>query len=268
LSLQTSDVLIDSGANGYIFVNTAFARRMKKSLHVDEVRVKGRRIGGYNGKEIQQIDTLVKADLIIQGRTVKDEWMMVLDMSHDVIIGRKWFDYHDVWVDAGRRRLLFPEEWPQDPEWWKTITVDDSPHMRDPKYQQDVVRREIEMDKEDQQRRAGRQQITKRIKELELRLKAEAEVDARRQADLEKAKRNPHGSITLLPKLISATGATPEYGTTTLYEIDQLIDRRHITSVGAISTDEAALQQRAKEVVPAEYHEYLPPHRPSDHRIQ
>ncbi|KAM7182536.1 hypothetical protein V8F33_014235, partial [Rhypophila sp. PSN 637] len=104
-------------------------------------------------------------------RTILDEPFIVVGSGHDLILGRKWFEQHNILVDCGRRRLLFPPEWLPDPEWWKPIALDNSPKQApNPKHQKDVIEREKAMEKEDQRRRDGWQalpDIRTRIKQLE-----------------------------------------------------------------------------------------------------
>ncbi|KAK3938273.1 hypothetical protein QBC46DRAFT_451301 [Diplogelasinospora grovesii] len=203
LSLTTQDALIDSGANGYIFVSLAFAKKLRKILHtVATSDFPPRRIGGYSGDGVQKIRTMIQADIIVQGRTIKEEWMMVVKMNHDLILGQHWLRKHDLLVDSRRRRILFPPEWLPDPTWWKTIPMDGNNQLlRDPKYQEDVVRREARMEEQDQQRRAGFQ-ISKRIKELE---------DATKEKEKLTDSVNPpiQGPVTLLQRSPGTAGTKP-----------------------------------------------------------
>ena len=99
--------------------------------------------------------------------------MIEIATLHDLIVGRKWFDYHDVMVDCKRRRLVFPPEWLPDPTCWKKndIPLD---HVGaelaapDPKAIEDIKRRDRLMEEEDRRRRAGKAAaIRNRIAELE-----------------------------------------------------------------------------------------------------
>jgi len=64
LSVTTADALVDTGANGYLFINWRLVKKMEKFLGV---RIKTypatREIGGYNGSGRQEVDTLIKFDL-------------------------------------------------------------------------------------------------------------------------------------------------------------------------------------------------------------
>jgi hypothetical protein len=117
-----------------------------------------RPVGGFdNNGATQWINSTVRGHLTVQGRTVYDEPFLVIDSSHDVMIGRKWFERHDVLIDCKRRRLLFPPEWEPDPHWKKgaNIPLDQSPTKSlDQKAVEGIHRRERLMDEEDRRRRA------------------------------------------------------------------------------------------------------------------
>jgi hypothetical protein len=116
------------------------------------------KVGGFDGSISQIIDLVLKANFTIQNRTLPNECLIVVDSPHDIIIGRKWLDLHDVLVDCRRRRLLPPPEWEPDPGWKQVMTIplDQTPSGPvDPKLMEGIQRREELMDKEDQRRRAG-----------------------------------------------------------------------------------------------------------------
>ncbi|KAK4117979.1 hypothetical protein N657DRAFT_549854, partial [Parathielavia appendiculata] len=161
VSLTTHDALADTGADGYLFVSTSFAKQLRKRLQVKRFKdFRPRPIGGFdNHGATQWISSSVRGHLTVQGRTVYDESFLVIDSSHDVIIGRTWFERHDVLIDCKRRRLLFPPEWGPDPCWVKgaNIPLDQSPAKRlDREAVEGICRRERLMDEEDRRRRAGR----------------------------------------------------------------------------------------------------------------
>lgn len=62
--MTTKDALVDTGANGHIFVSTSFARKMVKHLHVEQNdEFCPRPIGGFDGKVSQKIDVAVQANV-------------------------------------------------------------------------------------------------------------------------------------------------------------------------------------------------------------
>ena len=109
--------------------------------------------------------------LRVQRRSFNNSTFLVLDMDHEMILGRKWLEALDVFPDVRRRRLLFPEEIPVDPPLPADIPMDvvdcTGP---DPKHQEDADRRERKMEEEDQQRRqrdVAAAAVRLRIRQLE-----------------------------------------------------------------------------------------------------
>jgi transposase InsO family protein len=114
-------------------------------------------VSGFDGTISQSVDLAMRAHLRVQNRLIYDEWFLVVDMpTHDVIVGRKWFDHHDVLVDCRGRRLLFPPEWL--PDYYNTdISLDYAAslprkRMPDPVHQADADRRDAAFDREDKAR--------------------------------------------------------------------------------------------------------------------
>ncbi|KAK4181986.1 hypothetical protein QBC35DRAFT_370256, partial [Podospora australis] len=111
-SFLTTDGLQDTGANGDVFVSVSHAKKLMKRIpNLDRLEdFEARPVGGFDGKPSQIIDVALKGDVTIQGRTFKDQPLLVIDSKHDVIVGRQFFERHDILVDCARRRLLFPED--------------------------------------------------------------------------------------------------------------------------------------------------------------
>ncbi|KAK3947093.1 hypothetical protein QBC32DRAFT_224928, partial [Pseudoneurospora amorphoporcata] len=55
----------------------------------------------------------------------QNEWLVVVDIYYNMIIGRVWFEYYDVIINCLRRRLLFSDDWPRDLDWIRNIYVND-----------------------------------------------------------------------------------------------------------------------------------------------
>jgi predicted aspartyl protease len=159
LSLSTLNALPDTGANGYLFVNTSFAEKLKQYLQLEEIRgFRPHPVGSYDGKSTQYIDHALIGHLRIQGRTVPRVPFLVLNMKNDLIIGRKWFDAHDVQVDCRRRCLSFPEDWAPSPVPPCEIAMDQAGEglIQNPEFAEDCRRRAALMTREDKQRQDGR----------------------------------------------------------------------------------------------------------------
>lgn len=156
-----------------------FARKIMGTLQLD--RVSQFRIGklaGFEGRNPQDIDVALRGHLRVQNRLIRYEWFLIIDTpTFDIVVGRKWFADHDVLVDCRRRRLLFPPDW--EPDYYDTdICMDEHGELlKDPAYQQDVIRRERLMERDDRRKRDGYsdktkaprylQEVQDRIKELE-----------------------------------------------------------------------------------------------------
>jgi hypothetical protein len=155
----SATALLDSGANGYIFINVPFAKKLRRLIQAPtKSDFRPGAISGFSGKHEQMADILLMAHLRIQNRKVMNEWFIVLDMKYDVIIGRRWFEEHDAMLDVKRRRLLFPPDWL--PDFYDTdISMDDHGQLlHSPTYQPDADRRDKKIaddEKHDQDRRAS-----------------------------------------------------------------------------------------------------------------
>ncbi|KAK0703330.1 hypothetical protein B0T26DRAFT_601915, partial [Lasiosphaeria miniovina] len=279
LSLTTNDVLVDTGANGYIFVSRNFANKMQNLLHLEPViDPDPRRVGGYDNKSQQTIEELLEANLVIQHRTIKDEYLIVVDCVHDLMIGRKWLDYHDVLADTRRRRLLFPEEWELDPSWWTTISMDQSElGQPNPIYQEDVKKRELAIEKEDKRRRDGRL-VRARRDELERQESARFTVEDPRTPE-------PIMTIpTFRPTLLQRSSRllSEQVDVMTLHELDKRISELKELPEGAdgLDQDDRKLREQVLRDLPSPYHDFLdvfskvqsdilaPRRGPVDHRIR
>lgn len=150
--------LVDTGASGYLFVSVAFARKLLRYLHLPVFRdFTPRPVGGFDGAASQLVDVALLGHFWIQSRLTARAHFLVLDMRHDVIVGRKWLETHDVTLDVRRRRLLFPEDWtPQRIE--HHVAMDQAGQLlHNPAFDVDAQERERKMAIEDQRRLAGRQ---------------------------------------------------------------------------------------------------------------
>jgi predicted aspartyl protease len=109
-----SRALIDSGANGFIFVNTLFAIDLARSFNITTTRLPSPiQVKGYNGKPGKPVTHYIRLHLTVDQRRQYNVPLLVLDLgSHDIIIGRKWLSYFDVLPDCRRRCLVWPAKLP------------------------------------------------------------------------------------------------------------------------------------------------------------
>jgi hypothetical protein len=159
MSLSTCLTLLDSGANGFLFVSVTFAKRLLKLLRLRRLtNFKPKVIGGFDGKLSQIIDIALVAHFKIQGRTVGEIPLMVVDMPVDIIVGKHYMKYYNVGVDVPRNRLLFFDEtWVPDYT-SHDIAMDeaDQPKPSKPVWDEWAQATEEAMEKEDQERVAFR----------------------------------------------------------------------------------------------------------------
>jgi hypothetical protein len=171
LSLTTDNALPDTGANGYLFVNATFAQKLQKYLQLETITgFTPHPVGGFDGKTTQYIDTALRGHLRIQQHLLRDTYFLVLDMKHEVIIGRKWFDLHDVKVDCRNRCLMFPEDWLPEPSTYE-IPMDEAATSPPIHPSADALQRAAErderLDADEQRRAAGKIRDPERAKVLD-----------------------------------------------------------------------------------------------------
>lgn len=73
-------------------------------------------MGGYDGKSTQLIDTIYETTMEVQDTPIENTNLVVLNMKHDLILGRQWLAQHDVMLDVKNHRLLFPKTTSSPPE--------------------------------------------------------------------------------------------------------------------------------------------------------
>ena len=154
--------LLDTGANGFAFIDTTFAIQLAKFLNI-KTKPLNRTIQakGFDGKTSKVITHLLILNLTIDGHRQEEVPFLILDLgNHDLILGLKWMSYFNVWLNPKEHRIM----WPDDPtrelpfSFHKEIRIPRSslqairPHR---KYQQNVAIRDRAMDLEDARRKGG-----------------------------------------------------------------------------------------------------------------
>ena len=66
-------------------------------------------VASFDGSPTQLIDVAILAQIKIDGRRTPQVPLLVLNMKHDIIIGRKFFKYFKVALDPKNRRLIYPD---------------------------------------------------------------------------------------------------------------------------------------------------------------
>jgi predicted aspartyl protease len=106
--------LIDSGANGFVFVDTRYTVDVARFLGLKTRRLpRSVPVKGYNGTQGQPITHYMRLHLAVDKRRQYNIPLLVLDLgSHDMILGRKWLAFFNVLVDARQACLVWPKELP------------------------------------------------------------------------------------------------------------------------------------------------------------
>src|SRR5436190_880837 len=104
------DALIDTGANGFAFIDTTCAIDTAKFLNAKATRLKRPiAIKGFDGRCGKTVTHVLILHLSIDGCQQVDIPFCILDLgNHDVILGLKWMDYFNIWLNPQHRRLVWP----------------------------------------------------------------------------------------------------------------------------------------------------------------
>ncbi|KKA22077.1 Gag/polymerase/env polyprotein [Rasamsonia emersonii CBS 393.64] len=293
-SKENNENIRDTGANGFIFIDTNLATLIAKTFGLHTVPL-GREyaVQGYDGKSEAPVTHAIFMTLEVDGRRQNNLPMLIVNLGrHDIILGRKWFAQFGVLPDCKNQRLLWPSEraafdevaaQTTRPLPRKILKRADTIQMN---YQKDADRRDRLMEQEDQEdQKKGPNKVTtgdrKPISPAAPRHQPRELFQPTDPIPLEPEKKIE--SSQDLPKIdIAAIGGSAftrymkgnsaEVFVTSLYEIDKMI--QHKKPLCDI-TEEADL----RKLVPSYYHDYLdvfskrasdtlPPSRPCDHKIE
>lgn len=156
----TVTALIDTGANGYAFIDRTCAERITKKLGLQRSPLEREiPVTDYKGQNGSPIKSVLWTDLWIDGRLERAAPMLELDTGpeNEVLLGRKWLAYHGILPDARRHRLVWPEGRTRDFGRSGIIDIPYSalaPQTPNPEHQRDADRRDRAMDLQDQRARA------------------------------------------------------------------------------------------------------------------
>jgi len=146
--------LADTGANGWIFLNTPVAIAAAKFLHTSTIPLdRPCYIRGYDSKSEFEITHAIKFNLAVGGRRFLEVPMLIADLgNHDMIIGRKWMAAQNVLLDVRNRRLLWPDgtspldeaQIAQETAFEKEMLLKPSPvaHLKDSNCRDQVIERQ------------------------------------------------------------------------------------------------------------------------------
>lgn len=278
----------DTGANGFVFINSDLAILLGKQLGIRTIRLPREcPVRGFDGRPAQPITHAILLTLIIDGRQQCRIPMLIANLDkHDLILGRMWFEKYAVLPDCRKRRLLWPEE--------RSLTDEIASAMPkpvprailqrpkpDPVHQVDAERRDQlfeQQDRPQRQRKPPRTYMVDQqaaLNKMKRAIRGEPPPLLSRRPTLPPSKPLPSIEIAMIGSAgfhRHAQKSENEVFVTSLYEIDRIIDEKK-----GVELEEA---REIKQSLPHEYHAYLdvfskkesdtlPPHRgPNDHRIE
>ncbi len=117
--------LIDTGANGFIFIDTGLASLAIRHLDVDFKELKKPyTVKGFDGKRGKTITYYLELNLYIDRIKQQKLPMLVVKLrGHDMILGRAWAEKYNTLVDCCNRQLIWPDEATDTPSWNKVIAM-------------------------------------------------------------------------------------------------------------------------------------------------
>ena len=156
--------LTDTGANGFAFIDTACAIDVAKFLNIKATRLQEPiAVKGFDGKRGHAVTHILIVHLYIDGRRQRDIPFCILDLgNHDIILGLKWMEYFNVWLDPRRRALVWPNDESRlsPPSFHKEIKIQRQalvPKGVNIVHQQDAEARDRALRHEDARRSSGAQ---------------------------------------------------------------------------------------------------------------
>lgn len=150
LAYQTP-ILMDSGANGYAFIDRSFLRFLRPALHYFiKPLPRSIPVRGYNGQEGEPISHYVIFTLVIDHRIQSYTPFLITSLgAHKAILGRTWLSEHRVKLDCYNRRLDWPSNYPPTPSYRRLIYLDPAqikPNQINIAHQNDMYARDRRID--------------------------------------------------------------------------------------------------------------------------
>ncbi|PVH67414.1 hypothetical protein DL98DRAFT_381831, partial [Cadophora sp. DSE1049] len=104
--------LIDTGANGFAFLNKPFAKKIQQFCSITPRRLlQPISIKGYDSKVNNQITSYLSLSFTIDKRRMINMPFFLLELgNHDFILGRIWLEYFKVLPDVASKALIWPKE--------------------------------------------------------------------------------------------------------------------------------------------------------------
>lgn len=139
--------LADTGANAFVLVDTRCASQTAESLNIPIQNLpKPIPVRGYNGQKGKSIVSILRMNLCVDGRKQYNVPFLITDLGdHDIILGRKWLAYLNLWLDVRNHRLVWPESLPRTPLLMKETNTDMKALIKNdinPSHQADAICRD------------------------------------------------------------------------------------------------------------------------------
>src|SRR4051794_15024294 len=106
--------LVDSGANGFLFINRPLAHRLSKALSQPLRRLPySVPVRGFKSDISTTVTHYIRLHLTIDGRRFYNCPFIIVDLGpQDLILGDKWLARFKLHTDSANRRILWPKTHP------------------------------------------------------------------------------------------------------------------------------------------------------------
>ncbi|KAK4102448.1 hypothetical protein N658DRAFT_390322, partial [Parathielavia hyrcaniae] len=156
--------LADTGADGYIFGDRKAMKIIADKLNLERQDI-GRTIPvtAFDGSPGRGIDNTYKVDAWLDGRVERKAPVLEIDLgpaNHQVILGRRFFEIHDIKLDVRKRRFIWPDS-RRDDKIDRILEIPFGnllPKLVDAEHQAEVDRREREMQAQIERQKAQKEQ--------------------------------------------------------------------------------------------------------------
>lgn len=272
--------LVDTGAQGFLFLNSAIALSISGSLQVPIRRLPFKiTVKGFHDQVQTRVDKYIRLHIRIDGRKILNCPFVIMDLgSQDCIIGIKWMRRFQLKLDTARNRIVWPAQYPPTYDPSPPLLVQLKSPYSDTDAQLDIRRRDALWEKDEYRRQTSpRQGLVQRIQGLikipKVRLLPPP------------LPPEPESPRTPAPKptspriaVISANAfhytmkrKENDFFTTSIYEIDRILQER-------LEQDDPENAKLVQDRLPSDYYAYrdvfsktaadrLPEHRRYDHKI-
>ena len=273
--------LIDTGANGYLFLNRPLAVQLAESLGLRIRKLPySTPIRGYDSQTHSQATQYIRLHLNIDGRRIRNCPLIVLNLGQqDLIIGNKWMKHFKVLLDPSRNRILWPSEYPPTPHHGRDILISLKPRKTQvplPNVQLDADRRDLAIYQDEKRRKNGAllAEMSLSCAPLLVDPQADSPTKPQRPSGVD---RPPHSfsisEISANSLHHSMTRSGHEFFISSIYEIDQILQEKSEDPLDDAET-QALIQARLpscysqfQDVFSKAASDQLPPHRSYDHKI-